>query len=91
MTENIPRYALKIIVIRNGQKMNIDFEFTVPTSQSAPMPGDEIQIPKSIAEAHSLKSTALKVVSRRFILDALPVGITGIIYLVSEEIEPSYR
>ena len=79
-----PRYILKIILKDAAGIKDLDFEFNVPTTQPVPLPNDEIQIPKEVAERNQLKGNVLRVKERRFILDALPIGITGIIYLVVE-------
>ncbi|WYD80967.1 MAG: hypothetical protein V8K32_00950 [Candidatus Electrothrix gigas] len=79
-----PRYTLKVIVETENGMNDIGFDFSVPTSQPMPLPGDEIQIPTQVAEEKKLGKDHFKVKRRRFILDALPIGITGMIYLVVE-------
>ncbi|MCI5128809.1 MAG: hypothetical protein D3907_10000 [Candidatus Electrothrix sp. AUS3] len=79
-----PRYTLKVIVETEKGMNDTEFDFSVPTSQPMPLPGDEIEIPTQVAEEKQLGKNHFRVKRRRFILDALPIGITGMIYLVVE-------
>jgi len=84
MTSISPRYILKIVVRIDGETKDTGQEFFVPTSQPPPLPGDDIQIPDDVAEKNGMKSPNLKIISRKFSLKPLPIGITGLIFLVCE-------
>lgn len=57
------------VVIDGALKQNV-FAFKMPSSQPLPLTGDLIQIPEAAAARNNIP-IALKVLSRRFILDDL--------------------
>jgi hypothetical protein len=82
----VPRYALRIVVRKDEKTVDTGLEFTAPTSQAMPNVGDELQMPQATADQHNLRSTALKVVKRQFLIGQLPVGFTGVAFLVCVEV-----
>lgn len=84
MSHVSPRYILQIAVLVNGTIKDTKYQFSVPTSQPMPVVGDEVEIPKEILEAHGITANALRIVSRRFRLYQLEIGITGFVFLICE-------
>lgn len=41
MADIVPRYTLQVVVKSGEECMDTGFHFSVPTTQPAPMPGDE--------------------------------------------------
>lgn len=80
----IPRSILRFVVLHDGKKNQLAYEFSHPTVQGIPLPGDEVQLQTPELKTIGVEKQNFVVKSRRFVIGELPIGITSIVFLVIE-------
>lgn len=85
------RFILSFGVIKDAQLVDLKLQVNAPAEAHIPLPGDNVVVPKAVAEKAGFPVNVFVVAKRQFIYADLPKGVAGAAMLVLTQPKPKKK